>query len=89
VVGFPARAGRFHTCSNCIRLRELTLLESITEIGLLIALFTVGIKIRVPIGDWRWSVPMRLATVSMVVTILGIAAAAMIILGIRTGRWRW
>ena len=34
-------------------LRELTLLESITEIGLLIALFTVGIKMRVPIGDWR------------------------------------
>jgi NhaP-type Na+/H+ or K+/H+ antiporter len=62
-------------------LRELTLLESITEVGLLIALFTVGIKMRVPIGDWRWSVPMRLATVSMVVTIAGLALAAMIILG--------
>ena len=44
-------------------LRELALLESITEIALLIALFTVGIKLRVPIGDWRWSVPLRLATV--------------------------
>lgn len=62
-------------------LRELTLLESITEIALLISLFTVGIKMRVPIGDWRWSVPLRLATVSMVVTILGIAVASMIILG--------
>ena len=62
-------------------LRELTLLESITEIALLIALFTVGIKKRVPIGDWRWSVPLRLATVSMLVTILGIAVASMIILG--------
>jgi len=37
-------------------LRELTLLESITEIGLLIALFTVGIKMRVPIGDRQVSV---------------------------------
>jgi NhaP-type Na+/H+ or K+/H+ antiporter len=62
-------------------LRELTMLESITEIGLLIALFTVGIKMRVPIGDWRWSVPLRLATLSMLVTIAGMAAAAMIILG--------
>src|SRR6478609_7463 len=56
-------------------LRELTLLESITEIALLIALFTVGIKMRVPVGDWRWSVPLRLATVSMVLTILGAALA--------------
>jgi sodium/hydrogen antiporter len=62
-------------------LRELTLLESITEIAVLISLFTVGIKIRVPIGDWRWSVPLRLATVSMVATIVGVALAAMMILG--------
>jgi len=61
-------------------LRELTLLESITEIALLIALFTVGIKMRVPIGDWRWSVPLRLATISMVVTILGIAIVAVVFL---------
>jgi len=61
-------------------LRELTLLESITEIALLIALFTVGIKMRVPIGDWRWSVPLRLATISMVLTILGIAIVAVVLL---------
>jgi sodium/hydrogen antiporter len=62
-------------------LRELTMLETITEIALLIALFTVGIKMRVPIGDWRWSVPLRLATISMVVTIFGVAVTAMIVLG--------
>ena len=62
-------------------LRELTMLESITEAALLIALFTVGIKMRVPIGDWRWSLPLRLATVSMVLTILGVALAAMVIFG--------
>jgi NhaP-type Na+/H+ or K+/H+ antiporter len=61
-------------------LRELAMLESMTEIALLIALFTVGIKMRVPIGDWRWSLPLRLATVSMVITILGVALAAMFIL---------
>jgi NhaP-type Na+/H+ or K+/H+ antiporter len=62
-------------------LRELDMLESITEIALLIALFTVGIKMRVPIGDRRWGVPLRLATVSMVLTIVGVALAAMLILG--------
>ena len=61
-------------------LRELSLLESITEIALLIALFTVGIKMRVPIGDWRWSVPLRLATISMVLTILGVAFVAVVLL---------
>ena len=59
-------------------LRELTMLESITEIALLIALFTVGIKMRVPIGDWRWSVPLRLATISMVLTIAGIAVPRLV-----------
>jgi NhaP-type Na+/H+ or K+/H+ antiporter len=62
-------------------LRELTLLEFITEIAVVIALFTVGIKMRVPIGDWRWSLPLRLATISMVVTIAGVAVAAVLILG--------
>jgi len=61
-------------------LRELALLEVITEIALLIALFTVGIKMRVPIGDWRWGPPLRLATVSMGVTIAGVALAAIVLL---------
>src|SRR4051794_16264541 len=50
-------------------MRHLKLLQSITEVALLIALFTVGIKMRVPVGDWRWSLPLRLATASMVLTI--------------------
>ena len=66
-------------------MRELVLLASITEIALLIALFTVGIKLRVPIGDWRWSLPLRLATVSMVITIAGIAAVAVWFLGFNWG----
>ncbi|HEU4778753.1 MAG TPA: sodium:proton antiporter [Steroidobacteraceae bacterium] len=61
-------------------LRELTMLEFITEVALLIALFTVGIKMRVPIGDWRWSLPLRLATISMVLTILGVAIVAVLLL---------
>jgi NhaP-type Na+/H+ or K+/H+ antiporter len=66
-------------------MRHLALLESITEIALLIALFTVGIKMRVPIGDWRWSVPLRLSTVSMAVTIGAVALAATWLLGFSWG----
>ena len=76
--GFRARAPRCSTRSSCIRCASSRCCETITEIALLIALFTVGIKLRVPIGDWRWSLPLRLATVSMVLTIAGIAAAAML-----------
>ena len=66
-------------------MRELALLEGVTEIALLIALFTVGIKMRVPVGDWRWSLPLRLATLSLVLTIVGIAAAAHWGLGMSLG----
>jgi NhaP-type Na+/H+ or K+/H+ antiporter len=65
--------------------RELPLLETLTEIALLIALFTVGVKMRVPIGDWRWSLPLRLATISMLFTIAGIAAVATWLLGFPPG----
>src|SRR5690349_24087939 len=62
-------------------MRHLELLGSITEAALLIALFTVGIKLRVPVGDWRWALPMRLATVSMLLTIAGVTAAGTWLLG--------
>jgi NhaP-type Na+/H+ or K+/H+ antiporter len=70
--------------SNALELhpmRHLELLGSITEAALLIALFTVGIKLRVPVGDWRWAVPLRLATISMLATVGGIAAVGTWMLG--------
>jgi len=66
-------------------MRELPLLETLAEIALLIALFTVGVKMRVPIGDWRWSLPLRLATLSMLVTIAGVACVATWLLGFPPG----
>jgi NhaP-type Na+/H+ or K+/H+ antiporter len=66
-------------------LRELQLLEFLSEAALLVALFTVGIKLRVPIGDRRWSLPLRLATLTMVVTIAGIALVAWLFLGFSLG----
>jgi sodium/hydrogen antiporter len=66
-------------------MRHLELLESITEVALLIALFTVGIKLRVPVGDWRWALPLRLATISMLLTVGGVAAAGIWLLGLSPG----
>ena len=65
--------------------RELPMLEAISEIALLIALFTVGIKMRVPVGDWRWSLPLKLATISMVLTIAGVVAAGYWLLAMPLG----
>jgi NhaP-type Na+/H+ or K+/H+ antiporter len=65
--------------------RELELLTTITEVAVLIALFTVGVKARVPMRDCRWRLPLRLATVSMLVTIVGVAAAAFWLLDLPLG----
>ncbi|RZI40318.1 sodium:proton antiporter [Herbaspirillum sp. HC18] len=44
---------------------RLTLL---TEIALLISLFTVGLKLRVPLSDRIWRLPLRLGVIGMLVT---------------------
>jgi len=85
VVGFLLGPG----VTNALELhpmRHLELLGSITEAALLIALFTVGIKLRVPVGDWRWALPMRLATLSMLLTIGGVAAVGSWLLGLPLGQ---
>jgi NhaP-type Na+/H+ or K+/H+ antiporter len=44
-------------------------LERLTEAVVLISLFSAGLKLRLPLHDKRWLVPLRLATISMVLTI--------------------
>lgn len=50
-------------------LKQSHLLESITEIAVLISLYTCGLKLRVPLRASLWRVPLRLATLSMFVGI--------------------
>ena len=49
------------------------LLERITEVAVLVSLFTAGLKLRAPIraahADGRWVTPVLLATVSMLITV--------------------
>src|SRR5687767_7576345 len=55
-----------------IRLNPLAnapLLERFTEVVVLISLFSAGLKLRTPLTDGRWQLPVRLASVSMIVTV--------------------
>lgn len=49
--------------------RHAAILTLITEIALLISLFTVGLKLRVSMSDSIWWLPIRLGIVTMAVTV--------------------
>src|SRR5688572_22167214 len=50
--------------------------ETITEIAVIVSLFTAGLKLRAPFNDQRWKLPLRLAFVSMTLTVALIALFA-------------
>jgi sodium/hydrogen antiporter len=66
-------------------IRDAELLEVISEIAVLISLFTTGLKMRAPLKTGLWSVPLRLASVSMLVTIGLIAVAGVFLLHLPLG----
>jgi NhaP-type Na+/H+ or K+/H+ antiporter len=66
-------------------LRNAVILERVTEIAVLISLFTAGLKLRVEWHDQRWQLPFRLATISMIVTVFLVALAGVIGLGMSLG----
>jgi NhaP-type Na+/H+ or K+/H+ antiporter len=65
--------------------RDAGVLRVITEIALLISLFAIGLKLRVPIVDRRWIVPLRLAFLSMAVTVALIAVIGVTALDLPLG----
>lgn len=72
-------------------LKHTELLERVTEIAVIISLFSAGLKLRLPFEDGRWKGPMRLAFVAMTLTVgmitlvgyywLGLSLGAAILLG--------
>ena len=66
-------------------LRDAALLERITEIAVVISLFTAGLKLRLPLTNRRWRPAMLLASVGMVVTVGLIAGAGIAWLGLSLG----
>src|SRR5215204_6241936 len=61
------------------------LLHRLAEIGVIASLFSAGLKLRSPLRDRRWRIPLRLAFVSMAVTVGLIAAFGVYGLGLPVG----
>ncbi|MBT9591619.1 MAG: sodium:proton antiporter [Thiobacillus sp.] len=66
-------------------LKESALLEVLTEVAVLISLFSAGVKMPVPFNLSRWRAPILLATVSMTLTVAMVAAFAYYALGLPLG----
>ncbi len=66
-------------------LKESALLEVLTEVVVLISLFSAGVKMPVPVSFARWRAPILLATVSMALSVGMVAAFAHYLLGLPLG----
>ncbi|TWO68427.1 sodium:proton antiporter [Caenimonas sedimenti] len=66
-------------------LDHMTILERLAEVVVLISLFTAGLKLSTGLKERRWALPVRLATVSMVVTIGLITSVAWMFLDLPLG----
>jgi NhaP-type Na+/H+ or K+/H+ antiporter len=65
--------------------REAEILMYVTEIAVIVSLFTVGLKWRTPLTADFWSLPVRLATVSMVLTICAVTLIGTTLLALPLG----
>jgi len=66
-------------------LKEAALLEVLTEVAVLISLFSAGVKMPVPFSFVRWRAPLLLATVSMTLSVAMVAAFAHFVLRLPLG----
>ncbi len=65
--------------------REASLFEHVTEVAVIVSLFTVGLTMRRSLTDRMWLLPIRLASVTMIVTIAAIAVLGTQLLGLSLG----
>jgi NhaP-type Na+/H+ or K+/H+ antiporter len=65
--------------------QHAALLERLTEVAVLVSLFSAGLKLRVPLKEGRWKIPLRLASVSMLITIGLITLAGVFFLNLPLG----
>ena len=64
---------------------DAKLLERLTEIAVLISLFTAGLKLEMPLSDRRWRIPVQLASVSMLVTVAAVTGLGYFLIGLPLG----
>ncbi|MGZ3797532.1 MAG: cation:proton antiporter domain-containing protein, partial [Pseudobdellovibrionaceae bacterium] len=66
-------------------LKEVSLFRLLTEIAVIISLFTAGLKLRLPLKSLEWRVPFLLATSSMLITIFLLTLFAHFVFGFSLG----
>ena len=66
-------------------IEQAEVLEVLTETAVILSLFAAGLKLRTPLSDGRWRLPLRLATVSMTLTVFGIALLGVLWLDLPIG----
>lgn len=66
-------------------LEDAPLIELLTELAVIVSLFTAGLKLRMPIRDASWRLPIRLAFASMAITVALVAVAGVAGLGLSLG----
>jgi sodium/hydrogen antiporter len=65
--------------------KHAVLLEHLTEIVVVISLFTAGLKLSSGLADRRWILPLRLAVTSMIITVATIAGLGHFLLDLQVG----
>lgn len=60
-------------------------LERVSELAVIVSLFTAGLKLRVPLLDRQWLIAVRLAVVSMAITVALVATAVVLVSGLPWG----
>jgi NhaP-type Na+/H+ or K+/H+ antiporter len=66
-------------------IRQAAFIERVTEVAVIVSLFTAGLKLRIPLRDSRWRHPLRLAFGSMTLTVVAIAVAGVYGMGLSWG----
>ena len=66
-------------------IRDAELVERLTELAVVISLFTAGLKLRLPLRNRRWRPALLLASVAMALTVGLIAAVGVYALGLSIG----
>lgn len=70
---------------NIDPIESAEVLERVTEVAVIISLFSTGLKLRTPFSDGRWRLPVRLAFVSMTITVVLVALVGVYLLGLPLG----
>ncbi len=66
-------------------IRHATWLEHATEVGVIVSLFSAGLKLRIRITDKVWQCPVALAFVAMAVTVALVSSLGYFALGLPLG----